>query len=327
MRGAAAQAEMTTQGANQRANMISQAAQTASSSAGNAIGGAVSQWKKTAAQADRNAGVLAAYDSFNKQSMQTTGNAIIPQEYLDSIAGEKNQDKVSGALMAISPMVESEISKQRQISVAQAVQKDQFQPSVVDLGNGRKAFLSSRGSAQLITDGSEADKSRPKLTVTDQGMMIVDQTTGAASLVRDASGNPVMPMPRAGAKPATIDPFAATASNDFKKVIDPVNARIVDLSAKVAGGEKYWGPDWMWPMGRTPYADQLRAEQARRDALMQTAPAGYNASGAAVQAGGAANTSSGGMDRATALKAAQDAIANGADPAAVNARLKQLGFQ
>lgn len=120
MRGAAAQTEMTTQGANQRANMISSAVQNASSSAGSAIGGAVSQWKKTAAQADKNAGVLQAYNSLNQQSVQNSGKPIVPQEYLDSIAGEKNQDKISGSLMAISPVVESSISQQRQIAVLDA---------------------------------------------------------------------------------------------------------------------------------------------------------------------------------------------------------------
>ena len=258
-------------------------------------------------------------------------------------------------LTAAAPNFDSYISQQRQIAVAQAAQRDQFQPQIVDVGDsGRQAFLQSRGSAQLLPDGTEADKSRPKIMVTEHGIAVIDPSTGAASLVKDASGNPVMPMPKAGANKG-IDPVAILASDDFKKKLDPVNDRIIDLSAKVVSGNKYWGPDWLPAMGRTTYADQLRAEQVRRDALMQTAPAGYNAAvpaGPAAPAGDthsegdtatnpqtgarmvyqsgnwvAAGTSGGGVDRASALKAAQDAIANGADPAAVNARLQKLGFR
>ena len=350
-RGYSNAADLQLRGAQAMASGISQAG----NSVGNAVAQAAAKWQQEARQADSNAGVLSTYHQMNEQAKRDSGSGIMPDSFFDALANTKNKDQQSGMLMAAAPNFDSYISQQRQIAVAQAAQRDQFQPQIVDVGDsGRQAFLQSRGSAQLLPDGTEADKSRPKIMVTEHGIAVIDPSTGAASLVKDASGNPVMPMPKAGANKG-IDPVAILASDDFKKKLDPVNDRIIDLSAKVVSGNKYWGPDWLPAMGRTTYADQLRAEQVRRDALMQTAPAGYNAAVPACPAAPAgdthsegdtatnpqtgarmvyqsgnwvaAGTSGGGVDRASALKAAQDAIANGADPAAVNARLQKLGFR
>ncbi|NBN92050.1 MAG: hypothetical protein EBV43_05180 [Actinobacteria bacterium] len=99
------------QGAEAMGNGIAAAGQ----SLGGGIAGAAAAWKKEAAQANSNAGVIEAYSKMNDKAIQDTGKPIIAPEFLASIASEKNKDKVSGGLMAVAPVFDSYLSTQRQI--------------------------------------------------------------------------------------------------------------------------------------------------------------------------------------------------------------------
>jgi hypothetical protein len=106
------------------------------SSAGNSVAGGIAAaadaWRKSAAQSGQNAGMLDTYSRMNDAAMQSTGKPIVDPQYLAQVAGEKNQDKVSGALMSLTPMFDSYLSLQRQLAVANAT--NGFTPSARNVG-------------------------------------------------------------------------------------------------------------------------------------------------------------------------------------------------
>lgn len=173
-RGLSNSAQMKANAQVQAAQSIAQGVQQGVSSLSNGVGAAVAMWQKTASQAGKNAGVLAAYDSVNKQAMQNTGKPIIPQEYLDSIAKEKNQDKISGSLMAMAPIVDSAIAQQRQLSY---------------LGAQSNASANLAAFKSTLPDNSPA---KPQVITGQNGIYTLDQN-GVAKPVVDGSGNPVAP--------------------------------------------------------------------------------------------------------------------------------------
>lgn len=257
--GSRAQADIIVAGASERSKMINQAGQTA----GSAVGSAVSKWQTTAAQTSKNAGVLDAYSAMNTQAEQATGKPVVSWELLNSLSGEKNQDKISGTLMAVSPVFDSYLSQTRQIAVADASQKSAYTPRVVDLGNGRQAFMQSNNSAQILTD-PKVQNVRPIATA---GGYVIPSQDGSVTPLQDESGNPIMPVQKGA---GSGDPARAAQ-------ITALDAQIAGLKGEVAGGNKKWGPDWL--PGATPYADQLRSLQAERDSLAGSggAPAGVPA--------------------------------------------------
>lgn len=144
----AARAKMV--GAAGMAQGISQAGQ----SLGQGIGSAIEGWQKQASQQSQNAGVLAAYHSLNEQAVATGGAPIIPQEYLDQVASEKNPDKISGSLAAMAPVFDSFVTQQRQIAVqnAAANASSKFEPTMKNVG-GVDMMQTSPGQWQAMPKG------------------------------------------------------------------------------------------------------------------------------------------------------------------------------
>ena len=171
---------------------MAQGISSAGGSIGNAVAQAASKWQQEAKQADTNAGMLSTYHAMNEQAKQQTGQGVMPDSFFEAVAAAKNKDQQSGMLVAAAPNFDSFITQQRQIEVGKASQKDQFTPTIVDLGNGRTAMTTSRGSAQALTDPKAANM---KVIATAQGMMAVDPTTGTGTLMTNDDGSPIMPPP------------------------------------------------------------------------------------------------------------------------------------
>ena len=285
------------------AQALASGIQSGASSLAQGVGSAVADWSERSAQMKANAGTL---DSMGKSK-------IFPQEWLDKVSAEKDPDKLRGNLEFMKDYAADQMMQKRQIAVADAgamaaSKVPQFIPTVVDVGNGRQAVTQSRGSAQLIPPAA-APRSNAKVIATEGGFMSVDPVSGQGTVIQNADGSPVMPVSKA--KP---DPVRAAQ-------VMALDGEIAGLSSEIANGNKQWGPDWM--PGMTSYADQLRAKQAERDALA----AGGGRQPAAAPQTVAPAAAAGGVDRAAAIQQAQQAIQGGADPAAVKARLQQMGIQ
>ena len=287
-RGYSNAANFRLQGAQAMAAGISQAG----SSIGNAVAGAAAKWQQEAKQADTNAGMLSTYHAMNEQAKEQTGQGIMPDSFFEAVTAAKNKDQQSGMLVAAAPNFDSFISQQRQIAVANAAQKAGYAPSIVDLGNGRQAFMQSKNSAQFIPD-PKASNGKP-----------VIGADGYYHLLNVQDGTDVntgIPAPQ------KVNPDPVHAAQ-----LAQAEGKVAELAGKVAGKQTSGFFGW-----GTPYADQLREAQAERDSLKrQPTQEGTRASGSSGPT----------VDRASAIQQADAAIKNGADPAAVKTRLKTLGI-
>ncbi|MEI6033535.1 MAG: hypothetical protein WCS65_04525 [Verrucomicrobiae bacterium] len=233
-------ANSTLAGAQAMASGIQQAG----SSLGQGIGSAVAEWSKRSQQMKANAGML---DSMGQSK-------IFPQEWLDKVSNEKDQDKLRGNLAFMQDYATNQMAQSRQIAVADAAaaaaKKEEFIPTLVNLGNGQQAFMQSRGSAQLIPNGQDRP---PRILPTDEGYVSFNSVDNVITPL-EINGNPVMPVGKGRPK----DPVRAAQ-------VAAIDGEIATLTGEVAKGNKKWGPDWL--PGLTSYADQLRAKQAERDSL------------------------------------------------------------
>jgi hypothetical protein len=268
-RGYEGAADYSMQGSKALAAGIS----SAGSSIGNAVADAAAKWQKEAKQADQNAGVATTYHAMNEQAKQQTGHGIMPDSWWEALAKTNNKNEQSGMLMGAAPNFDSYLQTQHQVAVQQAAQKDQFTPQYYDAG-GVPMVTTSRGSAMPVPRDHVQNS---RVVSTAGGYVSVDPATGQTIPLKDDAGNPVMPPAKAAADPARAAQISA------------LDSEIADLSGKIAGGDKKWGPDWL-PIG-TPYADQLRAKQAEKAALVAGggAPAAVAAPAAADAGGGYAN--------------------------------------
>lgn len=166
--GANAQARIITEGAETRANLINNAAQ----QAGSAVGSAVSKWQTDAKQNATNSAVFDSYAKLSEQQKQKTGTPIFSDEYLASVAGEKNKDKVSGHIMAMAPVVESAIKQNQQVAVVGA---------------------QMNGAANLATFKSTLPITKAdRIVQGEDGIYTIDDN-GIANPVKDAAGNVIKP--------------------------------------------------------------------------------------------------------------------------------------
>jgi hypothetical protein len=284
------------------------------SQAGNAIGGGISQaigdMQKKSAQLNANAGTV---------------EALVKSGYLNvddaaSLVGEKNPDKMSGALMVYMQRAQDKMMMERQLAVAEAQQRlqtqEQFTPQVVDLGNGLQAVTTSRGGAQVINGAGGGG--RPRVLATENGFVSVDPVTGRAIPVMTEDGTQVMPVPKG---------TGGGGGTDRTRELSLLNldTEIGKVSAEIANGNQKWGPDWN-PLAES-YKEKLIKLQAERDALGAggggSAAVGVPAGDGVVPAAGGAPA---GGSREAVMAEAQAAIAAGADPKIVAERLKQMGY-
>jgi len=299
-------------GAQSLAAGISQAGQ----SVGKGIGDAVSTFYQRAQQMNATAGKMAALSN----------SGLLPQEYIDKMAAEKDPDKLRGQVEFMTDMANNQMAQNRQIAVAGAKHPD-WSPEMVDLGNGQFALKTSPASAQLVKPDAPATKPAVKYLPTDTGYVAVDASN-------PSQGVPVT-LPGGG---AAVPAGKVKPDQSRQALITGIDTAMGDLGGKIAKGQTSDTvaglPSWLaigsWPLAiankmQTSYADQLKDLQAQRDAL---AKGGARPGVAAVAPQAAATPAlSAGVDRAAALQQAQQAIANGANPDAVKARLQQMGVQ
>ena len=274
------------------------------SQAGQSVGQGVKDFFQRTQQMNATAGKMAALSD----------SGLFPQEYIDKMSKEKDPDKLRGQVEFMSDMANNQMAQNRQVAVVGAKHPD-WDPSMVDLGNGQFALTTSPASAQLIKPDAPAGKPAVKYLPTDAGYVAVDASN-------PSQGVPVtLPSGGAAVPAGKVKPDLVRQSQ-----ITGLDTQMGEVAGKIAKGAK--GDTLFGIQYGTPYADQLRALQAERDALaVGGARPGTTGAAATVQMKDPQSATGGGIDRSTALQQAQDAIKNGANPAAVKARLLQMGIQ